>query len=104
MLINPLAQSILDTIDQMFERPTMFASSAASFEEQFYVLFTLVAPHTDWGMDELQAAEKLKAFAFEITRNNHPMSSVLLATDDMAHIIQGWYRNGFQLPSKKEAN
>lgn len=104
-MLNPLAQSIIVTIDQMFERPKMFASSAASFEEQFSMLFSLVAPYTEWGFDEVEAMEKLRDLAYKGTGGtNLTLSSVFKETDEMAKFLGAWYRNGFKVPEVRNAN
>lgn len=103
--MNPLAQTILATIDEMFERPKMFASSGASFEEQFCSLFSLVAPYTEWGFDEIEALEKLRSLAYKATGgSNLTLSSVFKEPDAMAKFLEAWYRNGFKVPEASNAN
>lgn len=56
---NMLALDIIQTISQMFEQPEVFASNAASFEEQFFTLYVLVAPYVSQGLTGIEAAQKL---------------------------------------------
>lgn len=104
-LANPLAEEIINTIEAMFRTPRMFASSPASFEEQFFSLFTLVAPYTDWGFNDVEAAEKIKSFVDHITGNRvSTLSGVIQETDVLAGLLETWYRNGFKNPKVHKAN
>lgn len=106
---SQLADSIIETIEGMLDRPEMYVGeNADSLEGQFFTLFTLVAPFR-FGMSSLEAGGFLRDFVEANTGTNQSLSSVIpdvkLLAKTLAKFLQGFYvKHGFLRTDDVNAN
>lgn len=94
-----LAGDIVETIVTMLERPQMFATSAASLENQFWLLVVLVAPYS-FGISSEEAGRKINDFTTLVTGTNSLISEKESDIETVAFYLKKCFEENFDLPTE----